>query len=195
MFTAVGAWTADVVTLTGGTWAERVPAQRIAGDYFRVLGVQPVLGRTFLPEEGRGTDCPILLSGDLWRNWLGADPGIVGNPLVADGKPCRVVGVMPDGFLPPLTANSRVDVWMPLRMEGAQAASRTDHSLMVLSRLAPGLALEQARRRLDAEARQLAESVPEARGWGVRIVSLKEQIVGNPNKALFRLRAPSVFCC
>ena len=187
VFTAVGAWGADVVTLTGGPWAERVPAQRIAGDYFRVLGVQPVLGRTFLPEEERGTDCPILLSGDLWRNWLGADPGIVGKSLMADGKPCRVVGVMPDGWMPPLTANNRVDVWMPMRLEGAQAASRTEHSLMVLSRLAPGVTLEQAQRRLDAEALQLAESVPEARGWGVRIVPLKEQIVGGPNKALFAL--------
>ena len=56
-----------------------------------------------------------------------------------------------------------------------------------LSRLAPGVTLEQAQRRLDAEAQQLAESVLEARGWGVRIVPLKEQIVGSPNKALFAL--------
>ncbi len=187
VFAAVGAWGADVVTLTGGPCAERVPVQRIAGDYFHVLGVQPVLGRTFLPEEDRGTDCPILLSGDLWRNWLGADPGIVGKPLMADGKPCRVVGVMPDGFLPPLSANNRVDVWMPRRLDGAQAANRTDHSLLVISRLAPGVTLEQAQRRLDSEAQQLAESVPEAQGWGVRVVPLKEQIVGSPNKALFAL--------
>ena len=53
---------------------------------------------------------------------------------------------MPEGFLPPIGASNRVDVWMPLRLDVTQAANRTDHSLMVLARLAPGVALEQAQR-------------------------------------------------
>ena len=187
LFTAVGAWGWDVVTLTGGPWPERVQVQRIAGDYLGALGVQPVLGRVFLPEEERGTDCPILLSSRLWRNWLDADPSITGKPIMADGAPCRVVGVMADGFLPPISASNRVDIWMPLRLDAAKAANPSDHSLLVLSRLAPGVTLEQAQRRLNTEARQLAASIPDARGWGVRLVPLKDQIAGSPNKALFAL--------
>jgi putative ABC transport system permease protein len=187
LFTAIGAWRWDVVTLTGGPWPERVQVQRIAGEYLRVLGVQPLLGRAFLPEEERGTDCAILLSSRLWRNWFGAGPTVTGQSVMADGVPCRVVGVMPDAFLPPISASNRVDVWMPLRLDAAQAANRSDHSLTVLSRLAPGVTVEQAQRRLNAEAQQLAASIPDARGWGVRLVPLKEQIIGSPNKALFAL--------
>jgi putative ABC transport system permease protein len=94
---------------------------------------------------------------------------------------------MPEGFLPPATAGSRVDVWMPLTLDAAQAANRIDHSMMVLARLAPGVTLEQAQRRLDAGAQQLAADLPEAKGWGVHLVPLKEQIAGSPKKALFAL--------
>ena len=178
LFAAVGAWGWDVVTLTGGPWPERLQVQRIAGDYLRALGVQPAFGRAFLPEEERGTGCAILVSSRFWRTWFGADPSVTSKPIMVDGAPCRVVGVMPGGFLPPVNVADRVDAWMPLRLDLAEAANRTDHSLMVLSRLAPGVTLEQAQRRLDARAQQ---------GWGTRLVPLKQQIVGAPNKALFAL--------
>lgn len=193
VFAAVGAWGWDVVTLTGGPWPERVQVQRIAGGYLGALGVRPVLGRAFLPEEERGSDCAVLLSSRLWRNWLDADPGVTGRPVMADGAPCRVVGVMPEGFLPPISASNRVDAWMPLRLDRALAANRSDHSLMVLSRLAPGVTLEQAQRKLNTQAQQLAASVPDAQGWGTRLVPLKEQISGSPNKALFAIAGAAGF--
>ncbi len=185
LFSAAGAWAWDVVTLTGGPWPERVQVQRIAGDYLATLGVRPALGRTFLPEEERGTDCSMLLSNRLWRSWLGGVPTIVGMPLAAEGQPCRVVGVMPENFLPPISASNRVDVWMPLKLRAAE--NRNDHSLMVVARLAPGVTPEQAQRRLDDEAKQAAAAAPELKGWGVTIVPLKTQIAGNPKKALFAL--------
>jgi putative ABC transport system permease protein len=186
LFSAAGAWGWDLVTLTGGPWPERVQVQRIAGDYLRALGVQPVLGRAFRPQEESGRDCYMLVSGRLWRTWFGGDPNVVGKPVMADGAPCTVVGVMPDGFLPPVSVSSRVDVWMPLPLDPAQAANRTNHSLLVLARLAPGVTLEQAGRRLNEEARQAA-SVPEARGWGARLVPLRQEIAGRPNLALMAL--------
>ncbi|MGJ5813347.1 ABC transporter permease [Paludibaculum fermentans] len=187
LFDSVGAWAWDVVTLTGGPWPERVQVQRIAGGYLRVLGIQPLLGRAFLPEEEHDGSCPVLVSSRFWRNWFGGDPAVVGKPVFADGQPCRVVGVMPDGFLPPVSASNRIDVWMPLRLDAARAASRTDHSLMVIARLAPGRTLETAQPVLDAEARQTAESIPALKGWGIRLLPLKEQVTGKPNKALFSL--------
>jgi putative ABC transport system permease protein len=187
LFTAIGSWGWDVVTLAGGPWPERVQVQRIAGDYLQSLGVQPVLGRAFLPDEESGTDCAILVSSRLWRNWFGGDPGAIGRPVTSDGAPCRVVGVMPERFLPPIAASNRVDVWMPLRLNVTQKANRTDHSLMVLARLAPGITLEQAQRRLDAGSQQVAAAIPQAQGWGVHLIPLKEQIVGTPKKALFAL--------
>ena len=133
------------------------------------------------------------MSARLWRNWFGGDANIVGKPVMADGASCRVAGVLPDGFVPPVTVSNRVDVWMPLPLDVTQAANRTDHALMVLARLAPGVTLEQAQRRLNAEAQQLSSVIPEAKGWGVRIVPLKEQIAGSPNKALFALAGAVCF--
>ena len=75
----------------------------------------------------------------------------------------------------------------PLPLDAAQAANRSDRSLLVLSRLAPGVTLEQARRKLNSRAQQLTTSLPDAQGWGVRLAPLKEQISGSPNKALVAL--------
>ena len=176
-----------VVTLAGGPWPERLQVQRIAGDYLQSLGVQPVLGRAFLPEEEHGTDCAILVSSRLWHNWFGDDRVPSASPSPWMAQPCRVAGVMPEDFLPPIGAGNRVDVWMPLRLDVTQVANRTDHSLMVLARLASDVTLEQAQRRLDAGAQQLAAAVPQTKGWGVHLVPRKEQIVGSPKKALFAL--------
>lgn len=67
-----------------------------------------MFGRAFLPEEEQGMDCPILVSSRLWRNWFGADPGVLGEPVRADDVICRVVGVMPEGFLPPISTSNPV---------------------------------------------------------------------------------------
>ncbi len=187
LFASTGAWGWDVVTLSGGPWPERVQIQRIAGDYLKALGIQPARGRAFLPEEESGAQCALLVSSRLWRNWLSSDPGIAGRALSVDGSPCAVAGVMPDGFVPPVTVSAHVDAWMPLIIDNAQRDNRTSHSLMVLARLAPGMTFEQVQARLDAEARQTGESIPEEAGWGVQMIPLKEQIVGKLNKALFAL--------
>lgn len=187
LFDAVGAWGWGVVTFTGGPWPERVQVQRIGGGYLKALGIQPVLGRAFLPEEERSGSCPVIVSSRFWRNWFSADPAVIGRSISADGQPCQVVGVMPEGFVPPVTVSSLVDVWMPLQLDPARAASRTDHALMVVARLAPGRTIEAAQRVLDAEARQTSDSIPALRGWGIRLLSLKKQVTGRPNKALLSL--------
>ncbi|QOY87113.1 ABC transporter permease [Paludibaculum fermentans] len=187
LFDAVGAWGWDVVTLTGGPWPERVQVQRIGGGYLNALGIQPMLGRAFLPEEEQGGSCPVLVSSRFWRNWLGGDPAVIGKSVFSDGQPCRVVGVMPDGFLPPVSVSDRVDVWMPLRLDAARATSRTEHSLMVIARLAPGRTPGAAQQVLDAEARQTADAIPAMKGWGIQLLPLKDQVSGKPNKALFSL--------
>ena len=187
IFAASGAWGWDIVTLTGGPWPERVQVQRIAGDYFRALDVQPVLGRAFRPEEETGKDCTMLLSARLWRTWLAADPNVIGKPFLAEGAPCTVIGVMPDSFLPPLAVSAHVDAWMPLAVDPAQSANRTRHSLWGLACLAPGVTPEQAGRRLNDQARQTSESIPDARGWGARVIPLKDAIIGTPKLALFAL--------
>ena len=166
LFSSVGAWGWDVVTLGGGPWPERVQVQRIAGDYLRALGVQPVRGRSFLPAEERGGECAVLVSMRLWRNWFGAGADPADKPLTVDGAPCRAVGIMPERFLPPLSASTRVDAWMPLRVETLPIGRR---SLSVMARLAPNVSLAQAQ------------------SSGALAVPLKQRVAGKPNQALLAL--------
>ena len=110
-----GTWLSN---LTGGSEPDRVRIGRVSGDFFRTMGVQPMLGRTFLPEEtgrsifGIGTGTPltaVILGHGLWQRRFGGDPAIVGRAVSVEGDPCTVVGVMPAGFSFP--ANS--EAWVP----------------------------------------------------------------------------------
>lgn len=161
--------------------------QRIGGDYFQALEIRPVVGRTFLPSDERSADCTLILSGRLWHLWFNERAGVAGPPLMADGIPRRIVGVMPEGFLPPVAASARVDAWVPPRLGGAAEANQQDHSLMVLGRLAHGVSARAVEAMLNQEAQRLGASIRDARGWGVKVMSLKEQVTGAPNKALLAL--------
>jgi putative ABC transport system permease protein len=170
LFDAAGAWGWDVATLSGGAWPERVQVQLVSDDYFHALGVQPVRGRAFLPAEGRpGAPCVIVVSTHIWRDWSGA-----ADEIAVEGKPCRVVGVMPEGFLPPISASARVDAWMPLRLDATQASNRKDRNLQVLARVAPGVTLEQARRRIEE-------------GGGATLMPLQQRVAGRPKQAILSL--------
>ena len=151
-FTATGAWAWDVVTISGGPWPERVQTQRIAGDYLSMLGVTPAMGRTFLPQDDVG--CALMVSARLWRT------GLEGRQVKVDGAACDVVGVMPEGFVPPMPAGPRVDAWMPLRLSG---------NVSILARLAPGVGIDAARR------------------YEAKAAFLKDRISGPPNRALLSL--------
>jgi putative ABC transport system permease protein len=182
LFASVSAWGWDVVTLSGGPWPERVQVQRVTSDYFQTLGIQPQVGRTFLAAEDRaGADCVLLVSGRLWHNWFGADRDFAGKAVQVDGAACRIIGLMPKGFLPPISASTSVDAWMPLKLDAARIANRSDRGLSVLARLSPGVTLDQAQHRLDSESQQLAT------GWKARVDLLKTRIVGRTNQGLMAL--------
>ena len=88
------------MNLRGRYGPTQVNGIRVSGDYFSVLGVRPVLGRGFLPEEGRtpGTHPVVVISHGLWQGRFGSDPNVVGDIVVLNGQPFTVVGVAPKGF-------------------------------------------------------------------------------------------------
>jgi len=174
-FTDMAAIRSASLTLVGDGEPVRLNAAAVTASLFPLLGVQPALGRAFLPEEDRpgGASQVVVLSHRLWQSRFGADPGIVGRSLRLDGRSFTVLGVLPAGFnfLP------WADLWMPLAPDAA--ADRTDKWLDVVARLKPGVSMTQARADLDGIGRRLAERYPESnRDWGVRIVSFPEWIVG-----------------
>jgi len=174
------------VNLTGDGEPERLTGAAVTGDYFQALAVQPALGRTFLLEnEKAGNDQVAVLSYGLWQRRFGGDPNIVNQKIMLDSKPCIVLGVMPKEFSFP----SATEIWVPLPFEALpQLQQRKAHFLRPIGRLKPGVTLAQAQADTDAIARRLEEQYPDSNtGWNLRLVSLREQLVGNTRTTLFIL--------
>jgi putative ABC transport system permease protein len=164
---------------------EEVPGAGAAGDFFRVLGVEPILGRTFAPvgvEEGN--DDIVVLSHGLWTRRFGADTAIVGTRIRIGVGTREVVGVMPPGFAYPDGA----EFWIPLVRTPSMAPlfeSRESFWLELIGRLAPDASLSRADAELNALMEGLAEDYPD--GIGISVESLRETIVGDVRPALLVL--------
>ena len=131
--------------LTGVGDPERVEGRRVSANLFRLLGVEPQLGRAFLPEEDApGAGRVVILSDGLWRHRFNSDPGIVGKALTLNGQSYTVVGVMPQDFQFP----SRQDeMWVPMAFTSQEAADRGNNTYEVIGRLKPGSFSGRRRRR------------------------------------------------
>jgi putative ABC transport system permease protein len=165
---------------TGGVLAPengepvRVPRAGVQWEFFTTLGVQPVLGRAFRPEEGTaGAEPTALLSNNLWRRHFGGDRNIIGRQVTISGRRTTVLGVMPPGFNFP---NGDTEVWTALRLNVAEEA-RNNRSLEAIGRLKPNATIEQAQTQLTAINAQLARQFHETNdGWNVRVLSLHDRI-------------------
>ncbi|HEX3228968.1 MAG TPA: ABC transporter permease [Pyrinomonadaceae bacterium] len=172
--------------LTGGGEPQRLTAAGVTGNFFQAVGVQPALGRTLMLEnESTGRDQVAVLSYGLWQKRFGGDPGIINQKIALDGKSFEVLGVMPRDFDFPATT----EVWVPLNFDAQPGLKqRKAHFLRPVGRLKAGVSLAQAQADTDAVARRLEATYPDTNtGWNLRLVSLREQIVGNIRSTLYIL--------
>ncbi len=181
-FQAVGAVSDRSLSLAGSEGAERVPGAAASWELFPALGVRPALGRGFAPEDDRPGAAPVVVIGHaLWERRFGGARSAVGSTLLVDGAPHVVVGVMPEGFGWPRNQ----EAWVPLAPL-AHAAPRTERQLFVIARLRPGVSVEQARAEMAGVARRMAERFPaENGGWGIRVASLRDELVGEGGETIF----------
>ena len=175
-------------TLTGDGDPVRVPSVRVSPAVFRVLGVDPLLGRTLLQEdEVQGNERLVILSYGAWSRHFGQDPSIVGRTLEFDGEGYTVVGVMPAGFEFP-AGDPSVEAWSPLTLDLEALISRPHRMFNAIGRLRPDVTLEQAQGDMSALARQIETEDPEnSEGWGVSLVPTQEQLVGDVRSTLWVL--------
>jgi predicted permease len=149
----------------------------VTGNYFSSLGVQPALGRLFLPAEGEagGKDPYIVLGYDFWQKKFGGDAGVVGKQALIDGQEATIIGVTPKGFQGTQFVLN-LDGYIPLNMQpvpttGAFWTDRADRGLAVLATLKPGVTLQQAQSSLNVVTARMAEQYPATdKGITVRVV-------------------------
>jgi putative ABC transport system permease protein len=188
IFAGVAAATGSDRTLTGMGLPERVSAARVTASFFPVLGIQPILGRNIQPQEDRpGTEGVVLLSHGFWTSHFAADRGVLARTLTLDGRPYRVIGVMPRGLRHPYEA----DLWVPLALANDP---RSTQRYYVPARIKPGIPLETARAEVNGAVRRLREQSPSPdTPWGADLSPLRKEMISDLDRNLFLLTAAAGF--
>jgi putative ABC transport system permease protein len=173
----VGAHQSDdsVVPHTGK--AEKTRALYVSPEFFATLGTQPILGRTFTPEEEKpGGERVAILSYTHWQHWFGGDPNVVGKTLLVNEQVCMVVGVLPAGFSW-VFQRIACGLWMPMTLYPDQDTNRDNRGLVAIGRLKPGVDLAQAQAEMDVIAAQLAREYPDPMGdRGINVVPINREV-------------------
>jgi putative ABC transport system permease protein len=180
--------------ITGDGEPERVTAYSVTANFFPVLGVQPLLGRGFLPEEDRpGANKVVMLSYKLWQTRYGGDRQVLNRDIQLNGEKHTVVGIMPPNFQ---FLDSYVRMWVPLALDQEELANRGGHYLSVVARLKPGVALSQAQADMNAIMRRIATDHPEDSfdgKLGAVVMPMRDQVVGDARGSLVMLLVAVAF--
>jgi predicted permease len=194
LFQGMGAFAERTFNLTGVGEPERLEGRRVSANLFDLLGVKPILGRTFVPDEDKPGTKVALLNESLWRRRFGSDPTVIGRALALNGESYTVVGVLPNSVRLPAFGNWRDQIWVPLAFTAEESANRGNHYLEVIGRLKPGVKLPQVRAEMETIAARLAQQYPEDNTRIGSVVNpLHEEIVGNMKPALLILLGAVAF--
>jgi predicted permease len=178
-------------SLTGLGEAERVQAKLVSSDFFSLLGIKPVIGRTFVQGEDEIGAAPVvMISAGLWSRKFGSSPAALGQTLTLDGKDHTIIGVFPANFDPFLRNVGLADVYVPIGQWGNPLLPMRGAGLGIhgIGRLKPDVTIEQARADMQRVTQGLAAAYPDAdKGVGVTLIPLRKEIVGQVEPILLVL--------
>lgn len=188
VFEAIAGFTPADYSFTASEQPERVAGARVTADFFRVMNLSPLMGRTFIEGEDQpGRDGVAVISEALWRRSLGADPKIIGKTVLLNGEAVTVIGVMPAGYNFPFGTRGTA-VWRPLVFSEEQKQNRGSHWMFTIARLKQGVTAEQAQEQMKLIAKRLEQQYPDQQAQrSVVVVPLHESIVGWVRPALLML--------
>jgi putative ABC transport system permease protein len=177
-------WTGEAHLGADGAEPERVPRAGVTSGFFSVLGVQPVLGRTFVPEDDKGWPQTVaIISHGLWKRRFGSDPAIIGKQVQMSAMPLTIIGVMPPGFEYP----EQTQIWMTSAVSLSEEP-RDNRVWSAIARLNAGIDLKQAQTRLSAINAQLDKQFHETnKGWDVFLSTLHERLIREIKPSLLAL--------
>jgi len=179
-------------TLTGVENPQSVVGWQCSPNMFSLLGTHPILGRTFLPEDGRpGNERVVVLSHRLWQQRFASDREVIGRSIQLSGNPYTVIGVMPGVFAHP---GAFVDLWIPIVLSTELQQNRRLHVLHVIARLKTGVSIEQAQGELSSLAADRAKQFPDTnKQWGAKVEPIHNLYTGNLRQALWVLQVAVLF--
>jgi predicted permease len=196
VFENMAAFSSSTVTLTGdGEPAQMMGANTSAG-YFAVVGVEPMIGRLFHPEEyAPGKNQVVILGNAFWRSHYGGDRTIIDKTITLDGRSFTVAGVMPPGIYPlwPTTEGrisfdeTHQQFWLPMAYNSRWAANRTAHALGVVGRLKAGITFAQAQAEMNTIGARLEQEHAENKGERIIVNPFMNEVVGDVRPALLTL--------
>ncbi|MGH9433283.1 MAG: ADOP family duplicated permease, partial [Terriglobia bacterium] len=189
-FMSIAATSEESFNISEGNGTEHVPGGPVSANFFSILGVKPIGGRGFLPDEDQQNGRRVvILSYGLWQRDFGGDLAVMGKALDLNGQPFTVIGIMPRGFRNGLQLAAQL--WVPLESDptfSTTRQTRSVHWLLVMGRLKANATLEQARAAMTAIAGSLGKEYPETDArLGVDVTPLADYIVGSIRPALLTL--------
>jgi predicted permease len=186
-FTDMAAYRGDDFNFTGSGQPEHLGGEFVSASLLPVLGVNPSLGRNFLPQEDReGASGVVMLSYGLWKRRFGADPNILGKTMTLNARSYKVIGVLPSDFRFRGQAELYVSLaqWSPVELNDRE----TRPGLNVVGRLKPDVTMAAAQAEMTSLGRALAQQYPKANaGHGVAVVEMKDDMVGHIRPTLLLL--------
>ncbi|HYP29038.1 MAG TPA: ABC transporter permease [Blastocatellia bacterium] len=186
VFEDMAAFDDATFSLTGGGEPEKITGDLVSASFFPILGVDPIFGRVFSPEEDvPGANRVVIISHGIWQRRFGSDREILGKTLTLDGQSYSVIGVMPPQFE---FLGRGSELWVPIAFTQEEAAARGNHYLEVIARTRPGVTREQAQADMSLIAERLQQEFPLTNtSVGAVVIPLHEQIVGDIRPALLIL--------
>jgi len=178
-------------SLTGDGKPEQLFGKKVTPNFFDLLGVQPVLGRTFTAEEDKASSKVAVISFALWQRRFGNDSSIIGRGVLLDGITTTIIGVMPRDFF---FREHSADYWIPFSFTPEQWSNRSSHYLTVVARLKPAMTFELARKDMDRVAENLQRQYPDTNAKiGAKVVPMRQDFAGQAQSGLWVLQVASVF--
>lgn len=185
VFDFMSAQTGDTVTLTGGSEPVQLRGGLVSAGYFKVFGVEPELGRTFLPDEDQlGKHQVAVISHTVWMTQFGGDPSIVNRTVLLNNEPHTIVGVLPASSV---FDRAPVQLWRPLAFKPSNM-TRDFHWMISFARLKDGVTLAQARANMDAIGKRIENDFPASnKGWGVVVEPYAETLINTQSRTIVLL--------
>jgi putative ABC transport system permease protein len=176
-FTAMAATRFAGASLTMDGPPELVLGRGVTPNFFDVLGVRPIAGRSFTPDDDRAGVNVVVISHALWQRRYGGDRGVIGRTMLMNDAKFEVIGVAPESFV---FINRDVDYWVPIQLSPQQVDTRRAHFLNVVARLKPGVSVQAADGEMRAMATRMQAQYPETnRDVGAVVVPMREQVLGD----------------